>query len=386
MALVAWLGIVATGFAENWPLVRGDSLGSGVAESNVPENPQVIWTYQAGEDAGFDATAVVYDGVVYVGDSAGTFHAVNLDDGSKVWTRNFPDMGFAAGAAVVEDRLVVGDLDGIVRCLALSDGKELWNYKLDGEVFAGPTPHGDNVLVTSEVGSLACLTAADGKECWKPFRIDAPLRCSPTIAAGHVMLAGCDSVLHIINATNGVETSTVEIDGPTGSTPAVLGDRVFFGTEGGTFYAIDVPTDKSKTPAVAWTYRDKRRGQPIRSAAAVKDGIAVYGSQGKAFYGIDTSNGQQQWMIPTRSRVESSPVIAGDVAIAATTSGKLYLVKVATGEVIFENEFGGGFTASPAVVDERIILGNTDGTLYCLGSPDKNSGTSVQNSAEKTSN
>ena len=30
-------------------------------------------------------------------------------------------------------------------------------------------------------------------------------------------------------------------------------------------------------------------------------------------------------------------------------------------------EAGGGFTASPAVVDGRIVIGNTDGTLYCFG-------------------
>ena len=37
-------------------------------------------------------------------------------------------------------------------------------------------------------------------------------------------------------------------------------------------------------------------------------------------------------------------------------------------EVKWEYDAGGGFTAAPAVVDGRIILGNTDGTLYCFGS------------------
>jgi outer membrane protein assembly factor BamB len=182
------------------------------------------------------------------------------------------------------------------------------------------------------------------------------------------MLAGCDSLLHIISVSDGSQTHTVEIDGPTGSTPAMRGERVFFGTEGGTFYAIDVPADTGKKPDVAWTYRDKRRGQPIRSAAAITDSVVVYGSQGKAIYALDPNTSDQKWMIPTRSRVESSPVIAGDFAIVATTAGKLYLINIATGEVKYENDFGGGFTASPAVVGGKIILGNTDGTLYCLGS------------------
>ena len=43
----------------------------------------------------------------------------------------------------------------------------------------------------------------------------------------------------------------------------------------------------------------------------------------------------------------------------------------ATGEVKWEYDAGGSFTASPAVVDGRIILGNGDGTLYCFGAKDK---------------
>jgi outer membrane protein assembly factor BamB len=176
-------------------------------------------------------------------------------------------------------------------------------------------------------------------------------------------------LLHVIDATKGTELHTVEIDGPTGATPAMQGDRVYFGTEGGTFYAIDVPGDDAVEPAVAWTQRDPRRGQPIRTAAAVTEQIVVYGSQGKAIYGRDPKTGEQKWILPTRSRVESSPVIAGETVIVATTAGKLYLLDPATGETKYENDLGGGFTASPAVVDGRIILGNTDGTLYCLGTP-----------------
>jgi outer membrane protein assembly factor BamB len=357
--------------ADDWPVVRGDVLGTGVAKSAVPEAPEVLWTYKSKDEAGFDATAVIADGITFVGDSNGTFHAVRLADGTSVWTKDFENGSFTAGAAIDKDQLVVGDLDGNVRCLALRDGQERWSMKMDAEIFAGPTPHGDDVLVTSESGTLVCLDASNGKERWPAFRIDSPLRCSPTIAGGRVMLAGCDSLLHIINVSDGKETHMVEIDGPTGSTPAMVGNRVFFGTEGGTFYAIDVPADQNQAPAVAWTFRDPKRGQPIRSAAAVTDHLIVYGSQGKAIYGLDPTSHEVKWQVPTRSRVESSPVIAGNRVIAATTAGKLYLLDVETGEATWEYEAGGGFTASPAVVDGRIIIGNTDGTLYCFGEKQK---------------
>jgi outer membrane protein assembly factor BamB len=360
--------ICSSAGAEDWALVRGDILGSGVAKTTLPDQLEVLWTYKATNDAGFDATPIVVQGIVYVGDNMGTFHAVRLADGTPVWTKQYEDGSFAAGAAFDNGKLYVGDLNGIVRCLEATSGEELWAANVEGEIYAGPTTHGDDVLVTSELGTLTSLGAADGQVRWPPFRIEAPLRCSPTILSGRAMLSGCDSLLHMIDVSDGSEIQTLKIDGPTGATAAVHGNRIFFGTEGGTFFAIDIPSDGSGEPQIAWTFRDPRRGQPIRAAAAVTDGIVVFGSQGKAIYGLDPKTGKEKWpTIATRSRIESSPVIAGERFVAATAAGKLYLIDVKSGEVKWEQEMGGSFTASPAVVDGRIILGNGDGTLYCFG-------------------
>jgi outer membrane protein assembly factor BamB len=372
-------GIVAassTGIqADDWPLVRGDVRGSGVAAKPVADQLDVLWKYTAGKEGGFDATAVIENGIAYVGDSAGTVHAVRVADGTPVWTKPFEDSGFGAGAAVGKDRLYVGDLNGVVRCLSIVDGAEIWKKDLEAEIYAGPTLVNDMLLVTTEAGKLYCLDVKNGEPRWPPFAIEAPLRCSPTVSGGKVMLAGCDAKLHFIDIMTGEEVATAEIDGPTGSTAAMNGDRVYFGTESGTFFAIDAPANDAPTSGSkdsakpAWTYRDPRRGQPIRSAAAVRDDLIVYGSQGKAIYALDPSSGKLTWNQPlaTRTRVESSPVVAGDRIIAATTGGVLYILDAKTGEVKRQYEAGGHFTASPAVVDGRIILGNADGTLYCFG-------------------
>jgi outer membrane protein assembly factor BamB len=357
---------VRSAAAEDWPLVRGDIFGSGVAKSAVPEAPELLWKHSAGKDAGFDATAVIADGVIYAGDNAGTLHAIRLADGSQVWKKEIPESGFGAGAAVEKGRIYIGDINGALFCLNAADGAEVWSKKLEGEVYAGPTLNGDDVLFTSESGTLSCRNKQTGEERWK-FHIEAPLRCTPTIAAGRAAVAGCDSKLHLIDVSDGKEIETVDIDAPTGSTPAMQNERVYFGTEGGTFYAISFPHEGSKGGAVAWQYRDPQRNQPIRAAAAINDQIVVYGGQGKTIYALNPATGEEKWKLPTRARVESSPVIAGNRVVAATAAGKIYLLDVPTGEIKWEHDAGGSFIASPAVVDGRIILGNTDGTLYCFG-------------------
>ena len=87
--------------------------------------------------------------------------------------------------------------------------------------------------------------------------------------------------------------------------------------------------------------------------------------------GLVIANGEEKWKLPTRTRVESGAVIAGNRVVAATAAGKIYLLDPKSNEVKWEYEAGGGFTGSPAVVDSRIVLGNTDGTLYCFGSKHK---------------
>ena len=96
---LAFLAACTGAMAQDWPVVRGDVLGSGVAQTALPDSLDVLWSYNAPEDAGFDATPVIVNGVVYVGDNAGAFHAVRLADGQPVWTKTFEDSGFAAGAA-----------------------------------------------------------------------------------------------------------------------------------------------------------------------------------------------------------------------------------------------------------------------------------------------
>ncbi len=164
MVVSVVVGSQTNGRADDWPLVRGNVFGTGVAYGKLPDSLEVLWKVSVSEDAGFDATAVISNGVIYVGDNAGTFHAIRLGAGTEVWKKDFPDSGFGAGAAVEGERLYVGDMNGAIYCMSTADGKEIWTGKLEGEVYAGPTPNGDDVLFTCEAGTLSCRKKQDGKD------------------------------------------------------------------------------------------------------------------------------------------------------------------------------------------------------------------------------
>jgi outer membrane protein assembly factor BamB len=362
--------------ADAWPMFRGtvESTGRSAAVLTLPLAPR--WQKKISE-IGFDATPVIADGSIYLGDLDGSFWAISLADGGIRWTTT-GSLGYTAAAAACGDVVVVGDIDGAVRGLSIADGSTLWTHESAGEISGGPTvlsASGDlplRVLVGSQDATLSCLAVADGSLLWSHTIADQ-IRCSPTVADERVLLAGCDGRLHVISTRDGTALGEVPIDGPTGTTPAAFESRVFFGTEGGTFFSIDVAE-----PAIDWQMRPAAGGQAYRSSAAIglspAGPLAIVGSRGRVVEAFSLADGSRSWRQRMRGRIDGSPVVlqAGteamhqEVALVGDAAGRIAALRTADGEPIWEFDAGSGFVASPAVADGCVVMATDDGTLWCF--------------------
>jgi outer membrane protein assembly factor BamB len=360
IALLAASLLVSRALAADWPLIRGDAKATGAVAEAVPQPFDIAWTYAA-EGSGFEATAAIVGGIVYVGDVDGAFHAVNLADGKPVWTRKFEETGFVAGSAVVDGHVYCVDFNGVVRCLKAADGAEVWKFDTETSLYAAPNVHEGVVLIATESGQLFALDALTGEKKWEPFTIDQPLRSWPTVVEGRVLVAGCDGLLHLVDVATGKGLENIDIGGPADGMPAVVGDRVYFCTAGGVFHAMTI-----KPLAAVWEYGHRGQGEEIHAAAATEK-IVVLGTHDKRVVGLDPASGKPVWEVPVRSRAESSPAIAGNLAFVGTVRGRLQAIDIATGEDTWNTNVGGRFSASPAISDGRVVIGNEDGTLYCIG-------------------
>jgi len=389
VAVAIGLGTVATlsrggeaAPADAWPFARGCLAGTGRSEATLRLPLAEAWRRDFPQTA-FAAVPVIAAGTVYVGDLDGTFHALDLASGESRWNRRIEGAGFTSAAALAADPtlpLAVGDDTGVVRGLDRADGTVRWEYTTDGEISGGPTILADGgpprVLVGSQDSSLSCLDLASGKLLWKHSIADQ-IRCSPTVArtpAGdRIFLAGCDGRLHVIDAANGAAVTAVEIGGPTGTTPAVGGRLVLFGTEGGTFFAID-----HLEPAVAWRKEPAAGGPAYRSSAAIVGETAIVGTRGRAVEAFAVADGRRLWRQPMRGRVDASPVIvaaAGEegprpAAIVADAKGTIVALDAADGEPLWTFDAGGGFSGGPAVAAGRVVLASDDGTVWCFRQAD----------------
>lgn len=344
--------------ADSWPTFRGNAACDGVSATTLPDKLKVVWK-KSFKDGAFDATATIVDGAVYVGSFDGNLYAFDLADGKEKW-KFHTELGFKAAAAVRDGVVYVGDVDGKFYALDAATGQEKWKVESNAEINAGANFYQDKVLFASQDGGLYCLSLADGKLAWK-YATDDMIQCSPTVVDNRCFLAGCDSKLHVVNLDNGQGIAQLGITAQTMSTPAAVGDRVYFGTQAGNILAIEW-----KEPRIAWNFEPKGR-KPVSSSAAVAQGIVVFGGKDREIHALSAETGDELWSVPVRAAVEASPVIVGNRVYIGTMNGRLLGLELKTGKQVWEYEAGGGFPASPAVAAGRLVIGNDAGDLYCFG-------------------
>jgi outer membrane protein assembly factor BamB len=381
--------------AAAWPMARGSLTGTGRSAGSL--RLPLVESWKRSFDTGFEATPVIADGVCFIGDLDGGFHALRLDSGETVWSiagdsrsvAGFPAAAAIAGGGEAIPVVVAGDGDGTIRALDRRTGGVVWTHSRGGEISGGPTvmpsPAGDRILVGSQDATLVCLDAATGRTIWEVSIADQ-IRSSPTVAAGRALIAGCDGRLHVIDAETGRETAAVAIDGPTGTTPAALGSLACFGSEGGIFWGIDVGAG-----SVRWQSTRAAGGPSYRSSAAIGSAaaiegnaggwLAIVGTRGRAVEAFSIADGSLAWRAPMRGRVDGSPAVVRvgangntaalpEAAIVADAAGVVRLLGCSGGEVLWEFDAGGGFTASAAVADGRIVLPGEDGSVWCFAGRD----------------
>ena len=70
------------------------------------------------------------------------------------------------------------------------------------------------------------------------------------------------------------------------------------------------------------------------------------------------------------SAIECSPLLTSDGKIIyGKDDGHVYALNLKDGKKTWEFETGGGFAGSPAVAQERLVIANDDGVVYCFGMP-----------------
>lgn len=280
-----------------------------------------IWKYRSIESkdedefaAGFKAAPLVTADTIYVGDEDGFVHAIDRKTGKKRWV--FETLGeIAGGATLTGENILVPSHDANLYCLT-PEGKVAWKFEtldrvncapalvenstfvagcdqhlrvidvekqeqtLDVELgsylIASPAIYNDVLYVGAHSGEVIALNWKTGKDVWR-YRGDRDLEihASAAVTDDLVLVGSHDKLLHAIDRKTGQGKWTFKTRGRISSSPAVVGDRVFFGSDDGSIYGVSLGNKKTKAGTQVFKHTT---GKDVIAGPAIGEGCLVVGS------------------------------------------------------------------------------------------------------------
>ncbi len=372
-------------------LKRGGTFTPPPSAPHHPPAPAPLWTFDMGP--GTWAPPVVADGIIYIGTSAGQFHAVNAADGRGLWT-------WLGAPVPIDGRAVVSGaavyfLDTKTNLIALNraDGTLRWSVSLHDEQLAGkpvasnptfnhraafPLVLDDTIYCGSSDGGLYALDAATGKKLW---RHDAKAPIFSGIGrhgADTLSFGTMDGSVVLLDRRTRQETFREQTGSGVVTVQLVVGDKVIAGSRDYVLYGFNLADG-----SVAWRF--SYLFSWIESTPVLRDGIIYVGaSDYSRVSAIDPATGRAIWQTPVHGMNWGSPLVTDNAVFTGTVAqnlpgtliahtGGIVALDRATGAVKWqllaapapENGFG-GYAGTLALADDKVIAAGFDGKLIAL--------------------
>ena len=290
-----------------WRTFHGTFTLDGVAGSTVPDAPELLWKFKAGNRV--DVTPVSADGRVYFTTAKGGLFALDLN-GREIWKITISPDSFSSPPTLIDDLLVVASGKGLLHAFATETGKEKWVYDIAGTVQGSPNridlPGGRKgiMAISQSEGSIHGIELDTGKGVWKTPGVE---RCdgSASVGGGQIVMGSCASALHVYSVNKAEKTMDIPLgnDNQVAGGVAMSGATAFAGTRSGKLCAVDVAAGK-----ILWTNGDGQ-GEAFMTPA-VNETMVVFGADDGKVYGLKRDTGSKLWAFDTGNRPMSPVVVS----------------------------------------------------------------------------
>lgn len=275
----------------------------------------------------FLSSPVVAGGMVLFGSGDQHVYALDARTGTQRWAFATGDVVHAS-PAVANNLVIVGSWDRNLYALELASGRERWRYTTGADtviynqvgIASSAAVSGGMVFVGGRDGHFHAVNAATGALKWKHDNRGGWTIGSPAVRDGVVYFPTSDGTrFKALEATTGKVKFDLQNKAVSFSSPALVGDLVYYGTSDGWLHAVDIrtgtmaaefQTDGSKTNGARWTDSTGRFRSGDMYPDRTLDGMMI---------GMRT--------MFTVGSILSSPVVADGVLYVGSTDGQLYAIR-----------------------------------------------------------
>jgi len=266
---------------------------------------------------------------------------------------------------IAQGLVFIGCDDYGLHAIDLESGEKRWVFKTEDIIEAPPFYHDGIVYVGSSDFRLYAVDAKSGEIRFK-FETEDKILGGANAWTGpddkaRILVGSYDSRLYCLDAGSGEKLWEYLTDNFVNGTPAVSGGKVLFGGCDAVLHVVDAATG------------GEVKRQPMGEAAhiagsvAVEQGLAYFGHYGNEFVCVDSGDGSTKWKFASGDQAFfSSPAIAEDRVLVGGRDRKLHCLKKSDGTEIWSFTTRKRLDSSPVIAGDKVVLGSGDGRLHLL--------------------
>jgi outer membrane protein assembly factor BamB len=230
-------------------------------------------------------------------------------------------------------RLFVLKNDGRALALSATTGRIRWRKRVGGLAASAPAAGGASVYFVANRGGYGGIAGAG------PAKVVA------------------------INRRTGRVRWAKRLGAASESSPLVVGERVYLGSQSGTVYALS-----AKSGRIVWRYQ---AGGPVKGALAYSRGRLFLGDYGGSVTALRSRNGSVAWRAGGYGQIYATPAVAFGRVYIGSKSGSVYALSSASGRRLWSRPTGGYVYAAPAVgavkgMRPAVFIGSYSGRFMAL--------------------
>jgi len=240
--------------------------------------------------------------------------------------------------------------------------KILWRYKPKLDTwFQDSSP----VIVNKRVyigaaaalkGKLLCLEEDTGNLIWE-YETNGWVSSTPAVVDDKIYFGSFDTKIHCIS----IDGSSIWSRN-TGylifSSPIVVNNKVYIGSLDGKVYCYNAEDGSS-----VWNYDT---GNWVQSSPSYYKGNIYFGSLSKKMYCVNANDGNLVWSYQTGGEIRSTPSIKDDKIYFGSSDNKVYCLNAINGSKIWHFLTNNSVISSPTLAQNKVFVGSYDYFIYCL--------------------
>ena len=261
-------------------------------------------------------------------------------------------------------RIYVSSTDAHVYALDIEDGSQDWRFDAGDALEASPMLLDSVLYVGSLDGGFFALDALTGQVRWKValgsgIHGSANRAAAPDGSEDLILVGSYDNNMYCFGADSGERKWAYEARNYINGAPATDGRRVAFGGCDGSLHIVDAADGAPIGEVDVGSY--------IPGSAAVVQGRAYVGHYKGAVVCIDLAGQEIVWEYGDEDQdgaFFSSPAVGEERVVVGSRDEFLHCIDRETGQKVWTFRTRGKVDSSPVIVGNSVIFGSEDGRLY----------------------